>query len=90
MHRIWHYSPPAVLERRGRPVSMPARAVWFVFVGWWLGLGWVILTWSLFLLPYPMLDAVAALLAKVPSVLTLAWQPTPTGTTHQPEAVASR
>jgi uncharacterized membrane protein YccF (DUF307 family) len=89
-HRIWHYSPPAVLERRGRPVSMPMRAVWFVFVGWWLGAVWVILAWSLFLLPYPMLGAVAELLAKIPSVMTLAWQSTaPSSTTPQPEVVAS-
>ncbi len=90
LHRIWRYSPPAVLERRGRPVSMPVRVVWFVFVGWWLGLGWVILTWSLFLFPYPMLDAVATLLAKVPSVMTLAWPVTaPIGTTPQREVAAS-
>ena len=90
MHRVWHYSPPAVLERRGRPVSMPVRVVWFVFVGWWLGLGWVILSWCLFLLPYPMLDAVAELLAKVPSVMTLAWPVTaPIGTTRRTEVAAS-
>jgi uncharacterized membrane protein YccF (DUF307 family) len=89
-HRIWRYSPPAVLERRGRPVSMPMRAVWFVFVGWWLGAVWVLITWSLFLLPYPMLDAVAALLAKVPSVMTLAWPDTAqSGTTPGSQAAAS-
>jgi uncharacterized membrane protein YccF (DUF307 family) len=74
--RIWRFSPPAVLERRGQPVSMPLRAVWFVFVGWWLGAAWVVLAWTLFLLPYPMLDAVGGLLARVPSVMTLAWRAT--------------
>lgn len=72
IQRIGYYSPPEVLERRGRPVSMPTRVVWFVMLGWWLGVAWVIISWGLFLLPYPMLDAVSAMLAKLPSVMTLA------------------
>ena len=77
--RIGYYSPPEVLERRGKPVSMPKRVVWFVIVGWWLGVVWVIISWSLFLLPYPMLHAVSAMLAKLPSVMTLAWPDTAAG-----------
>jgi uncharacterized membrane protein YccF (DUF307 family) len=73
LDRVRHYSPPELIERRGRPVGMPVRVVWFVLVGWWLGVIWVMVSWGLFLLPYPMLDAVAALLAKLPSVMTLAW-----------------
>jgi uncharacterized membrane protein YccF (DUF307 family) len=76
IERVRRYSPPNIVERRGRPVTMPARIVWFVFVGWWLGAVWVIFSWSLFLLPYPMLDEVAALLAKLPSAMTLAWPKT--------------
>jgi uncharacterized membrane protein YccF (DUF307 family) len=76
IQRIGYYSPPEVLERRGKPVSMPIRVVWFVMVGWWLGVVWVIISWGLFLLPYPMLDAVSAMLAKLPSVMTLAWPDT--------------
>ena len=71
--RIRPYSPPGLLERRGKPMSMPVRVVWFILAGWWLGGLWVILSWSVFLLPYPLLDTVAALLAELPSVMTLAW-----------------
>src|SRR5262249_15637667 len=39
--RIRHYSPPGIIERRGKPVSMVLRVVWFVLVGWWLGAIWV-------------------------------------------------
>ena len=52
---------------------MVMRAVWFVLVGWWLGAIWVITSWSIFLLPYPLLDTVASLLTEVPSFMTLAW-----------------
>jgi hypothetical protein len=72
VERIRPYSPPGRLARRERPVGRPLRVVWFVLVGWWLGAVWVVLCWSLFLLPYPMLDAVRALLAEIPSVMTLA------------------
>ncbi len=85
--RIVHYSPPEVLERRGRPVGMTMRVVWFVLVGWWLGVIWVIVSWGLFLLPYPMLDTVAALLAKLPSVMTLA-MPDTAGSHGDPAADA--
>jgi len=71
--RIRPYSPPGILERRGRPVATWVRVVWFVFVGWWLGAIWVVISWSVFLLPYPLLDIVAKLLHEVPSVMTLAY-----------------
>jgi uncharacterized membrane protein YccF (DUF307 family) len=74
--RIRPYTPPGLLERRGRPVSMPVRVLWFVFVGWWLGILWVLLSWSVFLLPYPFLDAVAQLLGELPTVMTLAYPQT--------------
>ena len=74
--RIRPYSPPGIIERRGKPVPMAFRVVWFVLVGWWLGAIWVITSWSIFLLPYPLLDTVAALLTEVPSFMTLAWPTT--------------
>ncbi len=74
--RIRPYSPPGILERRDRPVSLPARVVWFVLAGWWLGAVWVVVSWSVFLLPYPLFDAVRNLLAELPSVMTLS-QPAP-------------
>jgi uncharacterized membrane protein YccF (DUF307 family) len=74
--RIRPYSPPGWIEKRGKPFSMPVRVVWFVFLGWWLGGAWVVISWSVFLLPYPLLDAVASLLSELPSVMTLAWPET--------------
>jgi hypothetical protein len=70
--RVREHSPPGYLERRGKPVPMPLRVLWFVFVGWWLGAVWVVLSWSVFLLPYPLLDTVSALLSELPTVMTLA------------------
>src|SRR3954454_86679 len=32
--RIRPYSPPGLLERRGRPVPLAVRVIWFVLVGW--------------------------------------------------------
>ena len=77
--RIRPYSPPGWIEKRGRPFSMPVRVVWFVFLGWWLGAVWVVISWSVFLLPYPLLDTVASLLAELPSVMTLAYPNTSLG-----------
>jgi uncharacterized membrane protein YccF (DUF307 family) len=71
--RVRPYSPPGLLERRGRPVSLVPRVIWFVLIGWWLGFAWVVLSWSPFLLPYPLFDTVAGLLSETPSVMTLAW-----------------
>ena len=71
--RIRRYSPLELIERHGKPVAMPLRVAWFVLVGWWLGALWVFVCWSPFLLPYPVPGAVAALLADLPSVMTLAW-----------------
>src|SRR5262249_20271910 len=70
--RILPYSPPGLLARRGRPMPLLFRIVWFLLAGWWLGGIWVILCWSFFILPYPMLDTVRTLLDQVPSVMTLA------------------
>jgi uncharacterized membrane protein YccF (DUF307 family) len=72
VERITPYSPPGYVARRGTPVPLVVRAVWFLLVGWWLGALWVLLSWSVFLAPYPFLDTVAALLAELPSVMTLA------------------
>jgi uncharacterized membrane protein YccF (DUF307 family) len=69
--RVRPYSPPGWIERHGRPFSMPVRVVWFVLAGWWLGAVWVVISWSPFLLPYPLFDTVAALLGEVPCVMTL-------------------
>jgi hypothetical protein len=76
--RVRPYLPPGRLERRGRPFAMPVRVVWFVLVGWWLGAVWVVISWSPFLLPYPLFDTVAGLLREVPCTMTLA-MPNPTG-----------
>jgi uncharacterized membrane protein YccF (DUF307 family) len=76
IERIRPYSPSGYVARHRRPVPLVWRALWFVLVGWWLGLLWVLLSWSVFLAPYPFLDTVAALLAELPSVMTLA-QPAP-------------
>jgi uncharacterized membrane protein YccF (DUF307 family) len=74
--RIRPYSPPGWIERRGKPVWMPVRVVWFLVAGWWLGAVWVVISWSPFLLPYPLFDTVASLLGEVPCVMTLAWPET--------------
>jgi uncharacterized membrane protein YccF (DUF307 family) len=78
--RIRPYSPPGLLERYGKAVAMPLRVVWFLTVGWWLGSIWVIIAWSVLLFPYPLLDIIRALLADLPSVMTLAYpKPVVTG-----------
>jgi hypothetical protein len=71
--RIRPYSPPGWIERHGKPVSMPLRIGWFVLVGWWFGGIWVVIAWSVLLLPYPLLDMIWSLLDDLPSVMTLAW-----------------
>jgi hypothetical protein len=71
--RVREHGPPGYLERRGKPVSLPLRIVWFVFIGWWLGALWVLLSWSVFLMPYPFLGTVEALLSELPTVMTLAY-----------------
>src|SRR5262245_64272979 len=38
--RVRAKAPPGWVERRDRPFSTLARAVWFVLVGWWLGAVW--------------------------------------------------
>jgi hypothetical protein len=73
--RIRAYSPSGYTARRAKPVPLAVHAIWFVLVGWWLGIIWVLLSWSVFLAPYPFLDTVAALLAELPSVMTLAQPP---------------
>jgi uncharacterized membrane protein YccF (DUF307 family) len=75
VERVRKYSPRGYIERRGRPFSLWQRAVWFVLVGWWLGAVWVVLSWSVFLAPYPFLDTVRDLLDELPSVMTLAPPP---------------
>jgi len=77
--RVRPYSPPGWLERRDKPFSTPVRVVWFILAGWWLGAVWVVISWTPFLLPYPLFDTVAALLREVPSTMTLAL-PDPTAT----------
>jgi uncharacterized membrane protein YccF (DUF307 family) len=70
--RVKDHSPAGWVERRGKPVSMPIRIVWFVLVGWWLGVVWVVIAWSVLLLPYPFLGMIRDLLSDLPSVMTLA------------------
>jgi uncharacterized membrane protein YccF (DUF307 family) len=75
VERVRRVSPPGYLERRGTPVPMAARVVWFVLIGWWLGVLWVLLSWSVFLMPYPFLDIVRGMLDELPSVMTLEYPP---------------
>jgi uncharacterized membrane protein YccF (DUF307 family) len=78
--RVREHSPPGWIARRGRPVPFAVRVVWFVLVGWWVGLFWTILAWSVLLLPYPFPDLIRGLLTDLPSVMTLAWpESTPAG-----------
>ncbi len=70
--RVRPYMPPGWVERHGRPFPTAVRVAWFLVAGWWLGAVWVVVSWSPFLLPYPLFDTVAGLLAEVPSVMTLA------------------
>ncbi|PWU24375.1 MAG: hypothetical protein C5B48_06695 [Candidatus Rokuibacteriota bacterium] len=87
--RIRPYSPPGQLERRARPVSMPFRIIWFVLVGWWAGAVWVVIAWSVLLLPYPLLDLIRSLLADLPSVMTLAYPSAASGVVTPRTAPAS-
>jgi uncharacterized membrane protein YccF (DUF307 family) len=75
VERIRRYSPSGYVARRDKPVPLVLRALWFVFVGWWLGAIWVVVSWSVFLAPYPFLDTVSDLLGELPSVMTLAQPP---------------
>ena len=70
--RVHAHSPAARVEKRDSPVPMTIRVIWFVLVGWWLGAIWVLIAWSVLLLPYPLLNVIRALLADLPSVMTLA------------------
>jgi hypothetical protein len=82
--RVKDHSPAGWVERRGKPVSLPVRIVWFVFVGWWLGAVWVVIAWSVLLLPYPFLGMIRDLLSDLPSVMTLAMpQPAPPTSTAE-------
>src|SRR5215475_3741731 len=53
VERIRPYSPPGCIERRGRPFALWQRSLWFIFVGWWLGAIWVLLSWSVLLMRTP-------------------------------------
>jgi hypothetical protein len=50
--RVRAQAPPGWVERRDEPFPTRTRALWFVFVGWWLGALWTGLAWSVLLLPY--------------------------------------
>jgi uncharacterized membrane protein YccF (DUF307 family) len=69
--RIRAKAPPGWVERRAEPFPFVKRAVWFAFVGWWLGGVWTLLAWSVLLLPYPFPELIRKLLADLPSVMTL-------------------
>jgi uncharacterized membrane protein YccF (DUF307 family) len=71
VQRVKDHSPAGWVERRGKPPSTAVRVVWFVFVGWWLGIIWVVLAWSVLLLPYPFPGMIRDLLDDLPSVMTL-------------------
>jgi hypothetical protein len=71
--RIRDHAPPGWVERHGRPLPMIVRVPWFVLAGWWLGALWVVLAWSVLLLPYPFPQLIRDLLADLSSVMTLAW-----------------
>ena len=69
--RVRAHAPPGWVERREEPFPTRTRALWFAFVGWWLGALWTGLAWSVLLLPYPFPDLIRKLLADLPSVMTL-------------------
>jgi uncharacterized membrane protein YccF (DUF307 family) len=73
VERIRPYTPTVKLERRGKPVPFLLRVLWFVVFGCWLGAVWVVLSWSVFLAPYPFIQTVETLLGELPSVMTLAY-----------------
>lgn len=52
------------------PTSLVLRAVWFLFIGWWLGLVWTIFAW-LFNLTLIGLPVGLSMLNIVPQVMTL-------------------
>ncbi len=84
--RLRPYSPPGLLEKRGLPVPMWQRIIWFILVGWWLGALWTALAWSVLLLPYPFLDMIREILSELPSVMTLSLPTKRTSTPGPPEA----
>lgn len=45
--------PPALAEERPEQIAFSARAVYFVTVGWWASLVWLLLAWVLAILVIP-------------------------------------
>jgi hypothetical protein len=70
--RVRPYMPPAWIAKRSRPFHPAVRTLWYLLVGWWLGFAWVVVSWTPFLVPYPLPEAVSSMLGEVPSVMTLA------------------
>ncbi len=62
----------------GQQVPLVIRAVWFFFVGWWLGLIWTVFAW-LFNVSLIFLPMGAWMLNRIPQIMTLR--------TPQPRAV---
>lgn len=61
--------PRTVVIERGGPGCL-LRVLWFIFIGWWLALGWIVVAWILNVtiigLPIGL-----AMLNRVPQVMTL-------------------
>ena len=67
--REYAQPPRTVVVERGGPGCL-LRVLWFVFIGWWLALGWIVAAWILNItiigLPIGL-----AMLNRVPQVMTL-------------------
>lgn len=62
-------SSRTVVVERGGPGCL-LRLLWFIFIGWWLALGWIVVAW-IFNLTIIGLPVGLAMLNRVPQVMTL-------------------
>ena len=72
MQEVNYAQPPAtrtVVVERGGPGCL-LRVLWFVFIGWWLALGWIVVAW-IFNITIIGLPIGLAMLNRVPQVMTL-------------------
>ena len=69
---VVNYAPPQLVQIgiAGSGADLLMRAIWFFFIGWWLGLIWTIAAW-LFNLTLIGLPVGAMMLNAIPQVMTL-------------------
>lgn len=63
-------TPTSLTLADGEPLQIVLRAVWFVIVGWWLGLLWTLFAW-LFILSIVGMPVGVMMLNAIPQVMTL-------------------